>query len=102
MECLGPAARRPIGNVRFVPKVDAVSPRPLSAMSDRTITPEHILARIDLARSKKGAVQGGKQKFYAGRQIYHIARHEDSFRIRRKRVALVNCDGIHVPMTIPL
>ena len=47
-------------------------------------------------------LQGERQRIYAGRQIHHITRHEDSFRIRRKRVALANCDGVHVPMTIPL
>ncbi len=75
----------------------------------------HLVSNIEVLKGDKDSdefevgaaflcteIQGGKQKFYAGRQIHHIARHEDSFRIRRKRVALTNCDGIHVPMTIPL
>lgn len=47
-------------------------------------------------------LQADRHRFYAGRQIHHIARHEGSFRIRRKRVALLNCDGVHTPMTIPI
>jgi benzoate/toluate 1,2-dioxygenase subunit beta len=46
--------------------------------------------------------QGERQRTYAGRQRYHLARHQDTFRIRMKRVALINCDGVHAPMTIPL
>jgi benzoate/toluate 1,2-dioxygenase beta subunit len=46
--------------------------------------------------------QGERQRIYSGRQIHHIAWQDDSFRIRRKRVALTNCDGVHAPMTIPL
>ena len=47
-------------------------------------------------------LQGERQRIYAGRQIHHIAREDDSFRIRRKHVALTNCDGVHAPMTIPI
>lgn len=47
-------------------------------------------------------LQGEKHRIYAGRQIHHIARQDDSFRIRRKHVALINCDGVHAPMTIPI
>jgi benzoate/toluate 1,2-dioxygenase beta subunit len=46
--------------------------------------------------------QAEKQKIYSGRQRYHLAPHDDSFRIKMKRVDLVNCDGIHSPMSIPL
>lgn len=75
----------------------------------------HLVSNIEILKGEKDStefevgaaffcteIQGGKQRFYAGRQIHHIARHGDSFRILRKRVALANCDGIHVPMTIPL
>ena len=47
-------------------------------------------------------LQGERQRIYSGRQTHQITRHEDTFRIELKRVALVNCDGVHVPMTIPL
>jgi benzoate/toluate 1,2-dioxygenase beta subunit len=47
-------------------------------------------------------IQGERHRIYTGRQVHHIARGGDSFRIRRKRVALMNCDGVHAPMTIPI
>ena len=47
-------------------------------------------------------IQGDRQRIYTGRQVHHIARQDGSFRIRRKRVALMNCDGVHAPMTIPI
>jgi benzoate/toluate 1,2-dioxygenase beta subunit len=47
-------------------------------------------------------IQGERQRIYTGRQVHHIARQDGSFRIRRKRVALMNCDGVHAPMTIPI
>jgi benzoate/toluate 1,2-dioxygenase subunit beta len=47
-------------------------------------------------------LQGERQRIYSGRQVHHIARKNGSFRIRRKRIALTNCDGVHAPMTIPI
>ena len=47
-------------------------------------------------------IQGDRRRIYTGRQLHHIAREGDSFRIRRKRVALMDCDGVHAPMTIPI
>lgn len=47
-------------------------------------------------------IQGERQRIYTGRQVHHISRQDDSFRVRRKRVALINCDGVHAPMTIPI
>ena len=46
--------------------------------------------------------QGERQRIYSGRQTYHLARQNGSFRIKLKRVALLNCDGAHSPITIPL
>jgi 3-phenylpropionate/cinnamic acid dioxygenase small subunit len=46
--------------------------------------------------------QGDKHRVYAGRQTHQIARENGSFRIKLKRVALANCDGVHAPMTIPI
>jgi benzoate/toluate 1,2-dioxygenase beta subunit len=47
-------------------------------------------------------IQGDRERIYTGRQVHHISRKDDSFRIRRKRVALMNCDGVHAPITIPI
>ena len=46
--------------------------------------------------------QGERQRLYSGRQTYQLARANGSFRIKMKRVALLNCDGTHSPITIPL
>jgi benzoate/toluate 1,2-dioxygenase subunit beta len=46
--------------------------------------------------------QGERQRLYSGRQTYHLARQNGTFRIMLKRVALLNCDGTHSPITIPL
>jgi benzoate/toluate 1,2-dioxygenase beta subunit len=46
--------------------------------------------------------QAEKQRVYAGRHTYHLACRDDSFRITMKRVALMDSDGVHSPMAIPL
>ena len=46
--------------------------------------------------------QSDRQRIYSGRHAYQLAPHDDSFRIKLKRVALMNCDGVHSPMAIPL
>ena len=46
--------------------------------------------------------QAGTQKIYSGRHTWHLVGDGDSFRIALKRVDLVNCDGTHAPMAIPL
>ena len=46
--------------------------------------------------------QGERQKNYSGRHTFRLLRHGHSFRIALKRVDLLNCDGVHAPMTIPL
>jgi benzoate/toluate 1,2-dioxygenase beta subunit len=46
--------------------------------------------------------QAEKQKIYSGRVTHRLARSGNSFRIMEKRVDLLNCDGTHAPMTIPL
>jgi benzoate/toluate 1,2-dioxygenase subunit beta len=46
--------------------------------------------------------QGERQRMYSGRQTHHLSRHDGSFRIKLKRVNLVNCDGTHSPIAIPL
>ena len=47
-------------------------------------------------------LQADKQRLYSGRHAYQLARQEDSFRIKLKRVALMNSDGVHSPMAVPL
>lgn len=46
--------------------------------------------------------QADKQRVYSGRHSYQLARRDGSFRIKMKRVALMNCDGVHAPMAVPL
>jgi benzoate/toluate 1,2-dioxygenase beta subunit len=46
--------------------------------------------------------QADKQRVYSGRHAYQLARRDNSFRIKMKRVALINCDDVHSPMAIPL
>jgi benzoate/toluate 1,2-dioxygenase beta subunit len=46
--------------------------------------------------------QGDRQRLYAGRHTHHLIRHNGSFRIALKLVALANCDGRLAPMTIPI
>ena len=46
--------------------------------------------------------QDGRKQIYAGRSSYRLRRTGDSFRIRLKRVELMDCDGVHAPITIPL
>jgi benzoate/toluate 1,2-dioxygenase subunit beta len=46
--------------------------------------------------------KGERQQLYSGRQSLRLARHNGSFCIKMKRVSLLNCDGIHSPITIPL
>ena len=46
--------------------------------------------------------QADKQKIFSGQHTYQLARKDDSFRIKMKRVALLNSDGVHSPMAVPL
>jgi len=46
--------------------------------------------------------QGDRQRLYSGRHTHHLVRHNDTFRIALKHVALADCDGKHAPMTIPI
>jgi benzoate/toluate 1,2-dioxygenase beta subunit len=46
--------------------------------------------------------QAEKQRIYSGRHTYHLLPEAESFRIKMKRVDLVNSDGAHSPMAIPL
>jgi benzoate/toluate 1,2-dioxygenase subunit beta len=46
--------------------------------------------------------QADRQRIYSGRHSYQLARRDDSFRIKMKRVSLMNSDGVHAPMAVPL
>jgi benzoate/toluate 1,2-dioxygenase subunit beta len=46
--------------------------------------------------------QAERQRIYSGRHTYHLLRKDESFRIKMKRVALLNSDGTHSPMAVPL
>ena len=46
--------------------------------------------------------QADRQRIYSCRHTYHLARRDDTFRIKMKRVALMNSDGVHAPMAVPL
>ncbi len=46
--------------------------------------------------------QGDRQRLYSGRHTHQLIRHNGSFRIALKRVELIDCDGKHSPMTIPI
>jgi benzoate/toluate 1,2-dioxygenase subunit beta len=46
--------------------------------------------------------QGEQQRLYSGRQAHQLVRANGSFRIALKRVMLVDCDGRHPAMTIPI
>lgn len=75
----------------------------------------HIVSNIEVRSGDAGStefevgsaflcteIQGDRHRVYTGRQIHHIVRDGESFRIRRKRVALMNSDGVHAPMIIPI
>jgi len=46
--------------------------------------------------------QADRQRIYSGRHAYQLAACDDTFRIKLKRVSLMNSDGVHAPMAIPL
>lgn len=46
--------------------------------------------------------QDDRQSLRSGRHTHHLTRRNGSFRIALKRVALLDCDGKHSPMTIPI
>ena len=46
--------------------------------------------------------QGDQQRLYSGRHTHQLVRQNGSFHIALKRVELIDCDGKHSPMTIPI
>jgi benzoate/toluate 1,2-dioxygenase beta subunit len=47
-------------------------------------------------------LQADTQRVYSGRHAYQLAALGNSFRIKMKRVDLMNNDGAHSPMAVPL
>ena len=73
----------------------------------------HLLSNIEAQKSSDGEFTAGaafvcvehqadKQRIYSGRHDYQLACQDDSFRIKMKRVALINSDCVHAPMAVPL
>jgi len=73
----------------------------------------HLVSNIEAQETESGEYtaaaaficvehQANKQTIYSGRHAYQLTRKDDSFRIKMKRVALLNSDGIHSPMAVPL
>jgi benzoate/toluate 1,2-dioxygenase beta subunit len=73
----------------------------------------HLVSNIEVEETGEGEFaanaafvcvehQADKQRIYSGRHAYQLARQDDSFRIRLKRVTLMNSDGVHSPMAVPL
>jgi benzoate/toluate 1,2-dioxygenase beta subunit len=73
----------------------------------------HILSNIEVEAADDGTLrahcaflcveyQADRQKIFAGRQSFELVAHGDSFRIRFKRVDLLNAGGILPLITIPL
>jgi benzoate/toluate 1,2-dioxygenase beta subunit len=46
--------------------------------------------------------QGDERRLYSGRQQHQLVKDNGSFRIALKRVDLLDCDGRHAPMSIPI
>ncbi len=47
-------------------------------------------------------MQDGQRAIYAGHSHYELQQTADGFLIHLKRVDLMDCDGVHRPITIPL
>ena len=74
----------------------------------------HLISNIEVTAGADGAFaaaeaaficvehQGDQQRLYSGRHTHQLVRHDGSFRIALKRVELIDSDGKHSPMTIPI
>ncbi len=73
----------------------------------------HLLSNIEAQKSSDGEFtadaaficvehQADRQRIYSGRHAYQLRCQDASFRIKMKRVALINSDGVHAPMAVPL
>ena len=73
----------------------------------------HLVSNIEVAAGGDGEFaaeatfmcvehQGDQQRLYSGRHTHQLVRQNGSFRIALKRVELIDCDGKHSPMSIPI
>jgi benzoate/toluate 1,2-dioxygenase beta subunit len=73
----------------------------------------HLVSNIEITNSAGDEVtaeaaficiehQGDQRHLYSGRQTHQLIRGNGSFRISQKRVELLDCDGRHAPITIPI
>jgi benzoate/toluate 1,2-dioxygenase subunit beta len=73
----------------------------------------HMVSNIEVLENSEGEFtvgaafvciehQAERQRIYSGRHTYHLAQTDESFHIKMKRVELLNSDGIHSPMAVPL
>jgi len=80
---------------------------PRAASKDYTIRASHIISNIRIASLDESSGEcsvtsnfqcvsyyGDKQTLYAGTYVHELVRQGDDFRIRHKRVNLINCDGV--------
>ena len=86
------------------PRAPALEPAP------RTL---HTVGNVEAAADANGVVTArstltvveyreGAQKIYAGRVQHDLRRRDDAFAIQRKRVDLIDCDGVHSVISILL
>jgi len=80
---------------------------PRAASKDYTIRASHIISNIRIASLDESSgnctvtsnfqcvsYYGDKQTVYAGTYVHELVKHDDDYRIRHKRVNLINCDGV--------
>lgn len=80
---------------------------PRAASKDYTIRASHIISNIRIASLDEVSGEctvtsnfqcvsyyGEKQTVYAGTYVHELVMQGDDFRIRHKRVNLINCDGV--------
>lgn len=86
------------------PRVYAAEPQP------RTM---HMIGNVTAAATEEGIVahstllvatyRDGPTVFHSGRACHRLVTDADgAFRIREKRVDLIDCDGVHGPIIVPL
>ncbi|MCH9693605.1 MAG: aromatic-ring-hydroxylating dioxygenase subunit beta [Gammaproteobacteria bacterium] len=78
---------------------------PRAASKDYKVRCSHIISNVRSEISDDGSLTvtsnfqcvvyyNGKQTLYAGNYVHELLQADDSFKIRHKRVNLINCDGV--------
>ena len=73
----------------------------------------HLVGNIDVVSSGHAGIEAdaafivveyhdGRQRLFSGRYRYNLRRVDTGLRIALKRVDLLDCDGTHGPITVPL